>query len=206
MAAPSELSSGGEEGVDPRERIVRAAYALFSRHGVQAVGIDRIVSEAEVAKMTLYRHFRSKDELVVAALKRREEVWARGWLEPAMKGQGTDPAGQLLGAFDAFDEWFRRDDYEGCTFTNALLESHDRSSRIGSASVEGLEVVRALLLELAEQLGVDDPAELARRWQLLMWGSIIGASAGEADSAQRARVVAVLILEAEGLAAPGAAA
>ena len=64
-----------------RERILRTAYELQSRHGLRAVGVDRISEEAGVAKMTLYRHFRSKEELALAVLERREQTWSRGWLE-----------------------------------------------------------------------------------------------------------------------------
>ena len=75
---------------DARERILRTAYRLFSQRGVRAVGIDSIIAEAGVAKATLYRHFRSKEELVLAALERREDLWTRGWLEPEVKRRVVD--------------------------------------------------------------------------------------------------------------------
>src|SRR5918996_839572 len=140
---------------DRRERILHTAYDLFQRHGLQAIGVDRIVAEAGVAKMTLYRHFRSKDELVLAVLDRREELWARSWLEREIERRGSSAEARLLAAFDVFDEWFRRDDYEGCTFVNSLLEMHDRTSPIGSASVVKLAAVRAFLQRLADEAGVD---------------------------------------------------
>jgi AcrR family transcriptional regulator len=180
---------------DRRERILHTAYDLFQRHGLQAIGVDRIVAEAGVAKMTLYRHFRSKDELVLAVLDRREELWARSWLEREIERRGSSAEARLLATFDVFDEWFRRDDYEGCTFVNSLLEVHDRTSPIGSASVLKLAAVRAFLQRLADEAGVDDPEALARQWQLLMMGAMVAAAAGDVEAARRAREVAELLLE-----------
>src|SRR6266849_9807127 len=89
-----------------RERVLETAYGLFKRHGLQAVGVDRIVAEAGVAKTTLYRHFPSKDDLAVAVLRHHEDVWTKGWLEQTIAHRGTTAGARLLGLFDAFDEWF----------------------------------------------------------------------------------------------------
>ena len=69
-----------EGGSDARERLLAAAYELFSREGIQAVGIDAIIERSGVARQTMYRHFASKQELVLAFLERREELWTQGWL------------------------------------------------------------------------------------------------------------------------------
>jgi AcrR family transcriptional regulator len=191
LSRPAVLAASA----NPRERILRTAYDLFRRHGLQAIGIDRIIAEAGVAKMTLYRHFRSKDELVLAVLDLREQLWAWNWLEWEVERQGGTAGARLLAAFDVFDEWFRRDDYEGCMFVNLLLEVHDRTSPIGSASVLKLAGIRGFLGRLAEEAGVDDPEAFARQWQMLMTGAIIAAAAGDVDAARRAREVAELLLE-----------
>jgi AcrR family transcriptional regulator len=188
---PAVLAPSG----NPRERILRTAYDLFRRHGIQAIGVDRIVAEAGVAKMTLYRHFRSKDELVLAVLDLREELWTQSWLQQEVERRGGTAEARLLAAFDAFDEWFRRDDYDGCLFVNSLLEARDATSRIGSASVLKLEGVREFLRRLAEEAGVRDPEGFARQWQLLMIGAIVAAAAGDVDAARRAREMAELLLE-----------
>src|SRR2546426_10236523 len=99
-----------------RERLLRTAYGLFQRNTLNTVGVDRIVAEADVAKTTLYRHFPSKDDLAVSVLRHHEDVWTRGWLEQEIGRRGTTAGARLLGIFDAFDEWFQRDDYEGCLF------------------------------------------------------------------------------------------
>jgi AcrR family transcriptional regulator len=187
------------EGGDARERILRTAYDLFRRNSLNSVGVDRIVAEADVAKTTLYRHFPSKDDLAVAVIRRHEEVWTREWLEEAIAARATTPGAQLLAAFDAFDEWFRRDDYEGCLFARILLETHDPGSRVRAAAATGLGNVRAVLRKLAEEAGADDPAALALRIQMLLLGSIVAATYGDRGAARQARAVAQLVLEQAGI-------
>src|SRR5438094_2588464 len=99
-----------------RQRIVLSTYELFSRHGVRAVGVDAVVARSGVAKKTLYLHYPSKEELVLAFLRRREELWTRGWLEQGVERRSGSPAERLLAVFDVFDRWFHRSDFEGCAF------------------------------------------------------------------------------------------
>ena len=175
---------------------MRHAYDLFCRHGVHPIGIDRIIEAAQVAKMTLYRGFGSKDSLVLATLERRRELWT-AWLEESALNRVDSPAGALLALFDVLGEWFGRDDYESCYFTSVLLESHDRTSRVGAAAAEELIVVRRLVSELAEQAGIRDPDSFARKWQMLMLGACIAAAMGDQDAAESAREVAATYLERE---------
>jgi AcrR family transcriptional regulator len=176
---------------DARERVLRTAYELFLKHGFTAVGVDRIVAEAGVAKTTLYRHFHSKDDLVVAVLERNEDLWTRGWLEPETRRRADTADGRILAVFQAFDEWFRDEGYQGCLFTNSVLEAHDDTSPIHAAALHGIEQVYALLVELSEKAGVADPEAFAHRVQLLMRGSIVAAVEGnltavaEAEAATR---------------------
>src|SRR5438552_8277453 len=86
-----------------RERIDDAAYELFSRHGVRAVGVDAVVARSGVAKKTLYSHYPSKEKLVLAFLRRREELWTRAWLQREVERGARTPGGKLLGIFDTFD-------------------------------------------------------------------------------------------------------
>lgn len=175
--------------VDARERVLRTAYELFRSHGVGAIGVDRIVKEAEVAKTTLYRHFHSKDDLVVAVLERHEEVWL-GWLERETERRASTPEGRILALLDALEDWFAQDTYRGCLFVNTLLETRDRPSSMGAAATERLANVRDLLRRLAEEAGLDDPEEFARKLQTVMLGSIVAALEGHADAARRGRTIA----------------
>jgi AcrR family transcriptional regulator len=177
------------------ERIIRTAYDLFSVHGVQAIGVDRISEEARVAKMTLYRYFRSKDDLVIAVLKRREERWTTTWLEREVERRGGPARARLLAVFDVLEIWFESNDYEGCLFVNTLLEVRDPATSIGTACVAHLANVRAFIRDLAVEAGVHQPNSFAQQWQTLMWGSFIAAAYGDRDAAHKAREVASLLLE-----------
>jgi AcrR family transcriptional regulator len=184
-----------------RERVLQTAYDLFHRHTLNTVGVDRIVAEANVAKTTLYRHFSSKDELTVSVLRRHQDVWTTGWLEQAVERRGGTAAARILALFDAFDDWFRRDDYEGCLFARTLLETRDPASPVRNAAVTGLANIRAFVRRLAEDAGVHEPDVFAMQIQMLLLGATVAAVSGELDAAQRARDVARLLLERSGLRA-----
>jgi AcrR family transcriptional regulator len=186
-------------GADARERILAAAYDLFSRHGIRAVGIDAIIARSGVARMTLYRHFASKDELVLAFLERREQLWTRDWLETSVESRAANPAERLLAVFDVFDEWFHTADYEGCSFVNVLLEMPDRSSALNRASAEHLATIRAFLERLAREASVPDAESFAREWHILMKGSIVAAGEGDCEAARRAKRMGVLLLRDAGV-------
>jgi AcrR family transcriptional regulator len=183
-----------------RERIDEAAYDLFSRRGVRAVGIDEIIAQATVAKMTLYRHYPSKNHLVLAFLRRREELWTRGWLQHEVERRGGSPGERLLAIFAVFDKWFRRSGFEGCSFINVLLEIEDPRHPIKVATIAHLAEIRVFLRGLAEEAGVVDPAAFARQWHILMKGSIIAAGEGDTEAAMRARDLGRLLLIHEGVA------
>jgi AcrR family transcriptional regulator len=189
---------GPGERVSARERILETAYDLFSRHGVRAVGVDRIIATSGVAKMSLYRHFRSKDDLVLAFLERREERWTKDWLQAEASRRGETGAERLLAIFDVFDEWFQEPDFEGCSFINVLLEFDDPEHPVRRASTEHLATIRDYLREFAAEAGVRDPDGLAREWHILMKGSIVSAGEGDRQAARRARQIGELLLEREG--------
>ena len=187
-----------EDGAGPRDRILCTAYELFCRYGLAAVGVERILAEAGVHRSSLYKHFRSKEGLALAVLARRDEVWTERWLGGVTAG-GATPAERMLAIFDAFDEWFRRDDFEGCLFISSLLEARDRKTPVGAASAAGMARIREVLRTLAEEHGAPDPARLAIQLQTLLAGSIVQATAGVVDAASLARPVAErLIAEAAG--------
>jgi AcrR family transcriptional regulator len=179
---------------DARERILEAAYDLFSRKGIRAVGIDAIIEQSGVARMTLYRHFGSKDALVLAFLERREERWTKDWLHGEIQRRATDPADQLLAIFDVFDEWFALGDFEGCSFINVLLEMSDPDDELHRASADYLANIRAIVRGLAAQAGAADPDGVAHKLHILMKGSIVAAGEGDRRAARRAQEVAALVL------------
>jgi AcrR family transcriptional regulator len=186
-------SSGGPA----RERILEAAYDLFSRRGIRAVGIDTIVEASGVARMTLYRHFASKEALVLAFLERRDARWTRAWLQAEVERRSADPSQRLLAIFDVFDAWFRRPDFEGCAFINVMLEMADPKDAAGAASIEYLAGIRVFVSGLARAAGIADPEAFARQWHILMKGSIVAAGEGDADAARRAQDLGALLLARE---------
>src|ERR1700749_4178350 len=101
----------------PRERILRAAHDLFYREGIRATGIDRVIAESGVAKLTFYRQFASKDDLVLAFLEFRHERWM-AWFADALARHG----GTLASIAPALAEWFRSEDFRGCAFLNSVGE------------------------------------------------------------------------------------
>src|ERR1700756_2818915 len=135
-----------DDGQDSgRERISRAAYDLFSREGVRAVGVDAVIARAGTAKMTLYRNFPSKDDLILDFLRRREQLWTRDWLEAESRRRGTTPREQLLAIFDVFSEWFSQPDFEGCAFLTTMIEVNDREHPVHQAAVVHLANIRSYI-------------------------------------------------------------
>jgi AcrR family transcriptional regulator len=179
-----------------RDHLVDTAVALFGRHGFHATGIDRVLRESGVAKMTLYKHFRSKDELILAVLRRRDERF-RNWFVRAVERRGRTPRARLLALFDALGEWFAGPDFWGCTFINASAEFGDPDHPIHAAAAEHKRLVLGYVRGLAEAAGAPDPEALARQLMLLAEGAIVIAQvSGEAGAAAEARGAAEVLIAA----------
>ncbi len=206
MAASSPKTPAAPRAASARERIDQAAYELFSRRGVRGVGVDEVVAQSGVAKMTLYRHYPSKNHLALAFMRRREELWTRAWLQTEVERRSEDAAERLLAIFDVFDKWFRRADFEGCSFINILLETDNRDDPLRLATVQHLAEIRKFLRGLAAAAGARDADGFARQWHILMKGSIVAAGEGDKQAALRAQDMGRLLLAREGLARAEAAA
>lgn len=157
-----------------RELLLDAAFRLFYLSGYHAVGIDTILAEAGVAKMTLYNHFKSKDDLIVAALDRRgrEIQSARS---KTLTGAGNDPIAQLSALFDAYEAWFRSPDFNGCAFIRAVSEYPDQASQVNLAVRRQKQVLIDRLEELTASLNAAEPSKLAHQIYLLAEGAIVRA-------------------------------
>jgi AcrR family transcriptional regulator len=184
----------GRANRNARERILVAAYDLFARRGIQAVGIDAIIQQSGVARQTLYRHFASKQDLVLAFLERREELWTKDWLQSEVERRSADPEKRLLAVFDVFDGWFRTPGFEGCSFINVILEITDPADPVHQASASYLRKIRDFLEDLARRAGIADAENFARQWHILMKGSIVAAAEGDEDAARRAQQLATIAL------------
>jgi AcrR family transcriptional regulator len=144
--------------------------------------------------MTLYNHFKSKDELIVAALRRRDEKF-RNWFMRTVERKAGKPQDRLLAIFDALEEWFSSDDFSGCMFINASAEFGDADDPIHMVAAEHKHLVLRYLQDLATATGVSEPGELANELMLLMEGSIVMAYvAGDQQAASRARRTAAKLV------------
>jgi AcrR family transcriptional regulator len=155
-----------------RQRILDTASGLFYREGVHAVGVDLVVAAAGVAKTSLYRHFRTKDDLIAAFLSREDEDFWRTWDEVTQKHR-DDPAGELQAHMDWIGERVGRPKYRGCPQLNVAAEfpQAEHPARL-VAKAHKLEL-RRRLLDIAERLGVARSEELAGQLAVLINGAFV---------------------------------
>lgn len=192
----SEPAGTTVRGPSPaRQRILEAAYDLFSRHGLRAVGVDRIIDESGVARKTFYRHFPSKTDLVLAFLGLRGQRWTHDWLEAEINRRGKTPRERLLAVFDVLDEWFHREDFESCALIATLFEVRDPTEPVHQEAVRQLEKVRQVLLDVARTSSARDPESAADHVQILAMGAIVSATRRDLDAACRAREITELLLD-----------
>lgn len=173
----------------PRERILETAFRLFYANGIRGTGIDAIIAESGVAKATLYKHFPSKDDLVLAYLDKADRAW-REKLQACAHAAGDDARAQLAGLFDALSESCRANGYHGCPFINTAAESMNGTA-VHARTVEHKNAVRAWVLELALRAGARDPDALAFALTLLLDGALAaGALDADPQAAEHAKTAA----------------
>lgn len=155
-----------------RERILETASGLFYREGVRAVGVDLVVAEAGVAKTSLYRHFRTKDDLIAAFLEREDKDFWRTWDEVTRR-HPDDPAGELQTHMDWIGERVGRPKYRGCPQLNVAAEfpQAEHPARL-VATAHKLEL-RRRLLDIAQRMGVARSEELAGQLAVLINGAFV---------------------------------
>lgn len=180
-----------------RQKILEAAYDLFSAGGVSLVGVDTICARSGVAKMTLYHHFGAKENLVLAFLDLRAKRWTVGWLKDGVMGRATAPRDRLLAIFDLFHEWFAEDGFEGCPFLRIICET-DVGSPVHKATAQKLAQIQNFVAQLARAAKLPDPGGFASAWMMLMEGAIMSARSGQPDSALKAKQAAAVLLDAWG--------
>ena len=174
-------------GASRREHLVDTALDLFRRNGFHATGIDKILAEAGCAKMTLYNHFKSKDELILAALRRRDELYRNQYMR-SVERRAKEPRARLIALFDALEEWFQDEHFAGCTFIKASCEYGRLEDPIHAAALEHKRMVHAYVRDLAAEAGASDPLALSQGLVLLMEGATVMAQiAGGGGYAKQAR-------------------
>ena len=181
-----------------RDELVRKALAIFYREGFHAAGMDLLAAETGISKTTMFKHFRSKEELILAVLRLRDEQF-RNWLFRRMEEAGA-PAAQLRAMFDALGEWFAEPRFRSCMFIKASSEFPDPAHPIHQQSAEHKRLLFLAVEKLAREAGATDPAFLARALLLLKEGAIVTAHLGhEEDPAADAKAAAGTLLAAAGV-------
>jgi AcrR family transcriptional regulator len=179
-----------------REHLLDTALSLFGTEGFHATGIDKILAHAGVAKMTLYNHFRSKDELILAALRRRDESF-RNWFMRDVERRTEVPRERLLALFDALGDWLARDGITGCMFINAAAEYGDCNHPIHAVAAEHKRLMTGYVRDLAKSAGAADPDRLARQLYILLEGAIVATQVcSRTDAAADARDAAAILIAA----------
>ena len=178
----------------PRDRILEVASRLFYQNGIRAIGVDTIIAQADVAKMTFYKHFKSKDLLVLEFLNRRDELW-RDWFLSTVHRLAPNAEDRPLAIFDALEERFSRKDFRGCAFINTMVEMADGDHHAHQAASEHKQKVQRIIRSLLSEAGVQKSTELSKAFLLLIDGAIVTAvRERKPGSAKAAKKIAAFLL------------
>jgi AcrR family transcriptional regulator len=172
-----------------REQLIETAARLFAKNGFHATGIDMILAEAGIAKKTLYNHFRTKDELILAALRKYDGEFRNNFMK-SVEELAETPEARLLAIFDVAKIWFSDNNFYGCMFINAVGEYSERDSAVREVCKEFKRLMRGYIKSLAEKAGIKEVEDLTSELALLLEGSIVTAQVSElndkaADTAKR---------------------
>jgi AcrR family transcriptional regulator len=180
-----------------RDELVQKSLKSFYRGGFHAIGMDRLAKETGVSKTAIYKHFRTKEDLILATLRLRDEQF-RNWLMRRVDALATAPKDQLIAIFDALKEWFEESDFRSCMFVKASSEYQDRTHPIHATSAEHKRLLLIYFTELAEKAGIEKAQTVARELLVIKEGAIVLAHLFEpSEVAADARRAAERILRAE---------
>lgn len=168
------MSTKAEKSAPARTRIIETALRLFYAHGTRAVGIDRIIAESGVAKMSFYHHFPSKADLIAAFLEERHARWM-SWFMTRLDARKVKSGGNLAAVADVLREWFEAPDFHGCAFINILAETDRTSTRERDIARRHKEELLALLVEQAKKDSAAKPTEAGRLALVVVEGAIVRA-------------------------------
>src|SRR5258707_3295444 len=177
-----------------RDQLIETAWTLFYRDGYHATGIDRILAESQVAKMTLYHHFRSKEELILAVLEKRSREMF-GSLRRFLDAKTRSPKKRLEAVFDWFVAWIGSKEFLGCAFLKAMAEYLNLDDPIHRAALAHKVALTAEIRCLVVAAGLKKSRNLSEQLSLLLEGAIVQSHAiGNVTPALRAREAARLLI------------
>jgi AcrR family transcriptional regulator len=180
MAAPAPAIQDRDGRIPPRARILVAAADLFYRHGIRAVGVEAIAEAADTNKMTLYRHFASKDELVAEYLRQSANA-ADGCWERFAQAYPGDPLAQLFAWLQEMARHLAQPNERGCALANAAIELPEKDHPARRVIEEYKKAQRTRLARLAEEAGLSEPEMLADELHLLLEGARVTAQSVGTD-------------------------
>lgn len=195
----TELLGTPPEPRTSRDKLIVKGIDLFYRRGFHAVGLDRLLAEVGVTKTTFYKHFESKDALILEAIRRRDEWEMAAWRGAVEELAGFDPKAQLLGFFDVLDLWFNDPDFGGCMFINAASEFPNPADPVHQAAAAHKHKSRDLFCEMARGAGLRDPEGFADVYTMLFEGTLVLRQVhGRNDAAKLARAAVERLIAAHG--------
>ena len=168
----------------PREHIINTAIELFREYGYHATGVDRIINEAGVSKKTLYTHFRSKEELLIAALRHYDGVFRNNFMRKVDQS-AKSPQEKLLAIFDVAQDWFSQSKFFGCMYINIIGEYSQKNSLIRDICQQFKQLMRSYFKELCVQAGVEEPDALADKLALLFEGAVVTSQVSQKPQAAK---------------------
>jgi AcrR family transcriptional regulator len=182
-----------------RDELVQKALVVYYQNGFHATGMDKIAAETGISKTSVYKHFRTKEDLILAVLRLRDEKF-RYWLIRRIEELGETPAEQMIAMFDALGEWFSEDGFRGCMFIKASSEYQEAGHPIHAQCAEHKRLLFAHMRELSEKSGAIDADMLARQLLLLKEGAIVTAHLGHTDDPAGDAKLAAQVLMAASIA------
>lgn len=153
----------------PKDKVFQTASRMFYRHGYRAIGVDTLAAESGIGKMTLYRHYPTKDDLIVAYLKDSNDLFWRNFEESTKDAPSAHE--KLLAFFDGLQEYVTTPTCYGCPFLNVATEYPETNYAGHQVAIEHKQSVRAKFRQLAKEAGAKRPDILADQLFLLMDGA-----------------------------------
>lgn len=179
-----------------RDELVSKALNVFYANGFHATGMDKLVAETGISKTSMYKHFRTKDDIILATLALRDDNF-RNWLYKKVETLADTPKGQLLAIFDALEEWFALPEFCGCMFIKASAEFQDRAHPIHRQSSAHKRLLTEHFTITAKAAGLSEPENLTRQLMILKEGAIIMAVMGHSKNpAMDAKAAAQALINA----------
>ena len=178
-----------------RQRLIDVAVRRFYRDGFRNVGIDQILTDVGISKTAFYKHFESKEDLMLAALEDHNRLMAETFRNMARERGGPTPMGQLLALLDVVEHIVESDDYQGCIFVNVAMEFPLPHEPAHIAASQSKQAIEDIVYGLALEAGAVEPRLLAKELCLIMEGAYVTRHVtGNKQTVDIARRVADLVI------------